>query len=352
MKSLAVIGGGVIGLTCALRAQQLGWRTTVYDTGTATRASWVAAGMLGSLGEGHPGEDALLELTTASARRWPQFLDELGDPRIRVARDSLFIAVDAADLHQLRSLADFVWGHHTEGVTPVPATEIRELEPAVGVRCRGGYLARGEAALDNRRLLAALESALADAGGTVVPRRIDDPDTLTDDQVLMTAGIGMAALRPELGVHPLKGEVIRLQRPANTAVIPRKVVRARVRGRSVYVVPRTDGVVVGATQYEPPDSADFAPEVAGVRDLLDDAVEVMPGLRDYRIAEIGAGMRPCTPDGLPLVGRLDDRTLLATGHGRNGILLAPLTGDIVAGLLTAESTDFADVTDPGRFACL
>jgi glycine/D-amino acid oxidase-like deaminating enzyme len=88
------------------------------------------------------------------------------------------------------------------------------------------------------------------------------------------------------------------------------------------------GVVVGATQYE--HGRDTAPAVAGVRELLDDACEVMPALGEYELAECAAGLRPMTPDNLPVVGRLDDRTLVAAGHGRSGFLLAPWTAATIA----------------------
>jgi glycine oxidase len=92
-------------------------------------------------------------------------------------------------------------------------------------------------------------------------------------------------------------------------------------------VPRADGVVVGATQYE--HGRDTAPAVSGVRELLDDACAVVPALGEYELAECAAGLRPMTPDNLPLVGRLDKRTLVATGHGRSGFLLAPWTAEAI-----------------------
>jgi len=101
-----------------------------------------------------------------------------------------------------------------------------------------------------------------------------------------------------------------------------------VHGRQVYLVPRADGVVVGATQYE--HGRDTAPAVAGVRELLDNACEVMPALGEYELAECAAGLRPMTPDNLPVVARLDDRTLVAAGHGRSGFLLAPWTAATIA----------------------
>lgn len=110
--------------------------------------------------------------------------------------------------------------------------------------------------------------------------------------------------------------------------MPQRVIRARVHGRPVYLVPRPDGVVVGATQYE--HGLDTAPSVSGVRDLLDDACAVLPCLGEYEVAECSAGLRPMSPDNMPIVGRLDERTLVATGHGRSGFLLAPWTAERIA----------------------
>jgi glycine oxidase len=110
--------------------------------------------------------------------------------------------------------------------------------------------------------------------------------------------------------------------------LPQRVIRARVHGRPVYLVPRADGVVIGATQYE--HGRDTAPSVTGVRELLDDACAVIPSLGEYELAECAAGLRPMTPDNMPLVGRVDERTLVATGHGRSGFLLAPWTAERIA----------------------
>jgi glycine oxidase len=145
------------------------------------------------------------------------------------------------------------------------------------------------------------------------------------DAVVIANGIDAPALWPGLAVRPVKGEVLRLRWRKGCMPLLRRVIRGRVHGRQVYVVPRADGVVVGATQYE--HGRDTAPVVSGVRDLLDDACAVLPALGEYELAECAAGLRPMTPDNLPLVARLDERTLVATGHGRSGFLLAPWTAE-------------------------
>jgi glycine oxidase len=146
--------------------------------------------------------------------------------------------------------------------------------------------------------------------------------------VLIANGIDAPSLWPGLRVRPVKGEILRLRWRRGCMPLPERVIRARVRGRQVYLVPREDGVVVGATQYE--HGRDTVPVVSGVRELLDDACAVIPALGEYELAECSAGLRPTTPDNMPLVGRLDEHTLVATGHGRSGFLLAPWTAERIA----------------------
>ena len=155
--------------------------------------------------------------------------------------------------------------------------------------------------------------------------------------MVIANGIDAPALWPGLPVRPVKGEVLRLRWRKGCMPLPQRVIRARVHGRQVYLVPRADGVVVGATQYE--HGRDTAPVVSGVRDLLDDACAVLPALGEYELAECAAGLRPMTPDNLPIVQRLDERTLVAAGHGRSGFLLAPWTAEqIVSELLPVGAT--------------
>ena len=142
--SLAVIGGGVIGRICALAAADAGWDVHVYDAGPAIRAANVAGGMLGSLGEGHPGEEALLTLSAESTALWPGWIQRLGDPSIVTATDSLFVATTAADGDYLSQLARFVWSGQigADRLTALTAREARARENALSSRVRGGYLAR------------------------------------------------------------------------------------------------------------------------------------------------------------------------------------------------------------------
>ncbi|WP_343287376.1 glycine oxidase ThiO [Gordonia sp. SID5947] len=351
--TLAVVGGGVIGLTCALAAADAGHRVRVHDAGVTDRAAWVAAGMLGSLGEGHPGEDELLVCSARSVRRWPDLVARLGDPAVMAATESLFVAETSADAEYLANLAGFVWSRAPrshEDLRPVDLAEIRRREPGLSSRLHSGYVAAGEGAVDNRRLLSRLRDAVAGAGAQFVDERVTDLADIDADQVLVAAGLGTRALLPDVDLHAAKGEILRLRRTRWSVAPPSRVIRARMRGRQVYLVPRDDGVVVGATQYEPLDEGEAVPEVGGVADLLADATDLMPGLRTYELVEAGAGLRPCTADGLPDIRRIDDRVVVAAGHGRNGILLAPYTADIVLRLLTGSDVvgpELSTTTTPG-----
>ena len=327
--SLAVIGGGVIGLSVARRAAQDGWSVRVHRT-EAQGASWVAGGMLAPHSEGWPGEDALLAIGLESLKLWHTgFLDGL-PPEVVTAHESLVVAVDRADVADLKTVADWLSG---QGHPVTVTTAARDVEPLLAQGIRHGFRADTELAVDNRALVAALERACAELGVQWAPP-VDELAAVDADQRVIANGIDAPTLWPGLAVHPVKGEVLRLRWRKGCMPLPQRVVRARVHGRAVYLVPRGDGVVVGATQYE--HGRDTAPVVRGVRDLLDDACAVMPALGEYELAECAAGLRPMTPDGLPLVGRLDECTLAATGHGRNGFLLAPWTAERIAMELVAR----------------
>lgn len=348
-RTLAVVGGGVIGSMIAWQAARKGWDTTIHESDRSESASWVAGGMLGCMGEARRGEDVALDLARASARRWPDVLTALADPTITVASDTVLIAADTADAHELATRADYLLGHGF-AMKPLSGKDIRSVSPGLGSSVRRGYLAMGEGAVDNRALLRALRTAATQAGVAMRTHHVTHVGDLDADQVVVAAGVGVGRLWPPAAVRAEKGEIIRLRRPPTAPPPPDNVIRARWRGRLVYLVPRGDGVVVGATQYEVGVDTDPEPRAGGVGDLLADAIEVMPGLAEYRVSEVGGGMRPVTPDSLPLIGRVDERTVLAAGHGRNGIMLAPITAELVVDHLDGTADPRWSATlDPRRF---
>ncbi|MEZ0051074.1 glycine oxidase [Mycobacterium sp. MAA66] len=324
MRSLAVVGGGVIGLAVARRAALDGWSVRVHRS-EQRGASWVAGGMLAPHSEGWPGEEELLALGLESLALWHSgFLDGLPD-EVVTARESLVVAVDRADVDELRTVAGWL---ATQG-HPVQLTgSARDVEPLLAQGIRHGFRADSELAVDNRLMVEALATHCSQLGVQWAGPVTSLEQTRDADITVLANGIDAPALWPGLPVRPVKGEVLRLRWRRGCMPVPQRVIRARVHGRQVYLVPRADGVVVGATQYE--HGRDTAPSVTGVRDLLDDACAVLPALGEYELAECAAGLRPMTPDNLPIVGRLDERTLVAAGHGRSGFLLAPWTAQRIS----------------------
>lgn len=329
MHSIAVIGAGVIGLAVARRAAQDGWSVRLHGTDDRG-ASWVAGGMLAPHSEGWPGEERQLQLGLESLKLWHSgFLDGLPDDVV-TARESLVVAIDRADAADLKTVAEWL---SAQGHPVTLTSNARDVEPLLAQGIRHGFRAVTELAVDNRAVVDAL-AAHCERLGVQRVGPVADPADVDADMRVIANGIDAPKLWPGLDVRPVKGEVLRLRWRKGCMPVPQRVIRARVHGRQVYLVPRADGVVVGATQYE--HGRDTAPAVTGVRELLDDACAVMPALGEYELAECAAGLRPMTSDGLPIVGRLDERTLVAAGHGRNGFLLAPWTAERIAAELKAS----------------
>lgn len=368
-RRVAVIGGSVIGLACAWTIARSDPATEVVihepdDSGPdgvpTSGAGWVAGGMLAPFSEAWPGEESVFALGVASLRLWPDFLEALAPhtppgPPIRSANHTHMLAVDDADARDLDMAMSWASGNDVVvgGITDadlrrVTRRELREAEPSLARVARAAYRMDTEGAVDNRVLLAALTAACRAEGVTWVREEVSslDDDDVDADRIVLAAGSGSAALAG-LPIRPVKGEVLRLRARPGCEDPPRGVVRAFVRGRPLYLVPRDGGLVVGATQYEHGDDRQVT--VAGVRDLLADAETIFPGIGEYELAEMIAGLRPMTPDNLPVLGADPDdpRLVHATGHGRNGIALTPITAATVraelAGMPVPEAARAAGV---------
>ncbi|WP_197363453.1 glycine oxidase ThiO, partial [Streptomyces clavuligerus] len=362
LSDVLIVGGGLIGLVTAWRAARHGLSVTVADPDPGGGAAQVAAGMLAAVTELHYGEETLLALNLASARRYPAFvaeLEEASGERVGYrACGTLAVALDADDRAHLRELHALQQrcGLESEWLT---GRECRRLEPMLAPGVRGGLRVDGDHQVDPRRLIAALRTACERAGVafrraraerlTVVRGRatgavLSDGTAATAGQVVLAAGSlsgGLDGVPPEVAVpiRPVKGQVLRLALSASPAHPPllSRTVRAVVRGGQVYLVPRASGeLVVGATSEEM--GWDTTVTAGGVYELLRDAHELVPGITELPLTETRAGLRPCSPDNAPLLGPTElPGLLLATGHHRNGVLLAPVTGDALLAALTLGS---------------
>jgi glycine oxidase len=344
------VGGGVIGLACAWRAAQRGARVAVLDRAEPPAgATRVAAGMLAPVGELAFGEPQLLEMTLASARLYPDFVAELeaatGESTGYARQGALHIALDRDEAAELRRVHDLQRSLDLEAEW-LPPRRCRDLEPGLTPSFNGGVLAPGEAAVDPRALTRALLVGLAGAGvevrtGTeVVAGRFEGErlagvrtaagEELRAEAVVLASGAwsGRAEWLPEHArpaVRPVKGEIVELRSRDGAAPCERIVASERV-----YLVPRPDGrLIVGATSEE--QGFDTAVTAGGVHELLREAYRLLPDVAEMELVDAMAGLRPGTPDNLPLIGPgAIEGLVLATGHYRNGILLAPLTADLVA----------------------
>ncbi|GAB7189819.1 glycine oxidase ThiO [Kineococcus sp. NUM-3379] len=369
---LAVVGGGVIGLSCAWRAAQRGLSVALADPSPGSGASHVAAGMLAPVTELHPGEEDLLRLNLEAARGYALFAAEVeaaGGTGVGYRRcGTLAVALDPSDRAVLAEAQDL---QRSLGLTSERLTsrECRRLEPLLSPDVAGGLWVEGDHQVDNRRLLAGLRAACAAAGvrvhaqraavrvrqGRAVGLDLADGTVLAAERVLLTAGAAAgeapgvpAGLLPP--VRPVKGQILRLRTPPALRPVLSRTVRGVVRGASVYLVPREDGeLVVGATSEDR--GFDETVTAGGVYELLRDAQALLPVTAELELAETAARCRPGSPDNGPLVGEgALPGLLLAAGHHRNGMLLAGITGEAVAALLAGEALpDVLRPFSPARF---
>ncbi len=334
----------------------------------------VAAGMLAPVTEARLGEEPLLALNRASWARWPAFAAEVADAAGRPvgyrADGTLVVALDADDRAALEELAA---RHRLMGleVSLLRAREARAVEPGLAPGVRGGLLAAGERSVDPEALVPALRDAAAAAGVTLLSAEVERVTTGPDGGVTgvaLTSGETLAAATTVLAagcrsgsipglpeqarppVRPVKGQILTLRQAPGDPLVGRTL-RGLVRGSSIYLVPRDDGrVAVGATVEER--GWDARPTAGGAYELLRDALALVPGLDDAELVAVRTGLRPGSPDDLPMVGPgAVDGLVVATGHHRNGILLTPITAEAVAAAVLGEPVP-AEVAacDPRRFA--
>jgi glycine oxidase len=368
------VGGGVIGLAGAWQSARAGLSVALVDPEPGHGATWAAAGMLAPVTEAHYGEEALVRLNLAAAGLWPDFARELeaesGLPVGYLRHGTVVVAADASDRLAIDEVLAFQQRLGLDA-TRLSARECRALEPSLAPGLRGGVDVPGDHQVDNRLLVAALLGACQGSGVSLMARRatgvaiapgpravgvdLDGGSTLRAGNVVVTAGCHsheLGGLPPGTlpPVRPVKGLTLRLAAPPDVPRL-RRTVRGLVHGESCYLVPRDDGsVVIGATVEEK--GFDRTVQAGAVYELLRDARTIVPGLDEYELTETAVGLRPGSPDNAPAIGSTGlPGLLVATGHYRNGILLAPLTAEAISGLLTdTATTDVVAPFGPERFA--
>jgi glycine oxidase len=389
---LAVLGGGIVGLSVAWRARMLGMSVVLLERARlGGGATHVAAGMLAPVAEVEFGEAGrrVLELGVRSAGMWGGFAAELERVSgIAVGLRRTGTLVVARDEDEARELERQLVFRESLGLRALRllASEAREREPSLAPTVRLALEAPEDHSVDPRRVVAALRRAcelegvlvrehtpvhgleldsgatrvvgvrvarggVADVGagggaaGDVFEEQSSCESIYARDVVVaMGARSGSLAGLPEgagVPVRPVKGQIVRLRDPAGPGLLERVV-----RFQGGYIVPRGDGrYVLGATMEE----RGFEPcaTAGGVYEMLRDGHELVPGLSELRIEELGVGYRPSTPDNVPVIGAgaLEGLTW-ATGHHRNGILLAPLTAELVRCSLLGEEIGHEPVSSP------
>ncbi len=364
MTRAAVVGGGVIGLACARALAGCGVETTVFEGSKEAReASWAAAGILGA-GSESVSDTPLFRLAREALALWPSVLADLArETGIAVAMHddgTLYVGLDDHDREEIAARGAFLSGAGFPSAV-LSASEARAREPAIAKDALGA-LWIGEARLDNREQVRAYRascerrgvrlrwgesvSALLDRGGTVEGVRAGH-GTVLADAVVLASGAWSEALARTAGLAlptvPVKGQMVRLSAPDG---LIRHVVK---RGMS-YAVPQPGkGIVLGTTAETV--GFDRTLSDASLDAVVANAVRLVPALGSLPRSESWAGFRPRLPDLLPAIGPVLSRPglFVATGHFRNGILLAEVTGRRVADAVLGRADPRFTAFSPERF---
>ncbi|HJU89943.1 MAG TPA: FAD-dependent oxidoreductase [Gemmatimonadaceae bacterium] len=325
---VVVIGGGLVGLCCALALGERGTSVIILDRHLPGEASPAAAGLLAPGVEESDGPAHTFAL--AARDRYPSFVESLAShTRIHVP------------LNRLGILA--VGGEWRAGRSMHPG-ELADLEPCLRHHDTV-TLHEYDGAVDNVQLLAAIRARLAqlplvraiDALAEEISLEGSRPrvttatgDRFEGERLILAAGAWVSWLRGVPGaipVEPVRGQMLALASRA---------LSHGVMGRDAYLVPRGEEILVGATMERVGLQVGTTPEALAA--LHRAAIDICPALSGAPVTRSWSGLRPVSPDMLPIIGPhpADDRVLLACGHSRNGILMAPLTGDCLAALILGE----------------
>jgi glycine oxidase len=347
---VAIAGGGLIGGAIALELAREGLRVGVFDRAEPGReASWASAGILSPAPE-NPGAIPMVPLGKASLALYPEFVaavEEISGQSAGFRPKGTVEALFSDDA--VRQLSTLIALHHGLGLKaePLRAEDARELEPALSSEVEAAALRPDEASVDNRALTQAVLQAAQSSGAEIFPGHTAEAiwreggkcaglqlqsERVSAKWTIVAAGSfssqieGVKAYAP---VRPAKGQMVALR--ADGVRIERVLWSERI-----YLVPRNDGrMLAGATvEYV---GFDKHVTAGGVEKILAGAIELAPGLGSAQIEETWAGLRPDSPDHLPILGPTDiDGLLVATGHFRSGVLLTPITARLIREWITLQ----------------
>ncbi len=359
-RHVIVIGGGVIGLSVGWRAAKAGMRVTVFEAAVVgSGATGAAAGMLAARVESSGDRSPLLDIMLRSRRLWPSFaraVEKASGMDIGYRRYGTLMT---AFNHDEKEKLIGTFPPRADGeLRHISPQEAYRMEDSLAPGLLAGVFSPDDHCVDGRRLAQALKKALIAAGGVCHEHRsvraitrdgarcavtVND-GRMTGDAIVLAAGAWSGkvdGIRPGLlgRIRPVKGQVIALASPRSS------LIKRVIWGYDCYLVPHRDGrILIGATVEET--GYDASVTVDGVYRLLDRARRILPGIDPCPIRDIWGGLRPTGDDGLPLLGHLSRDAypglIVATGHYRNGILLAPETARIILDCLRGGDLAEAD----------
>ncbi|ANM28902.1 hypothetical protein ABI59_03700 [Acidobacteria bacterium Mor1] len=349
-----VVGAGVIGLSLAYELLRRGREVRIHDPAPCSGAGYVAsAGMLAPISEAEIHDTPVVSFGIDSLERYPGFVagvEEIAGRSCAFRQEgTLWVAADRDDAGDLEHLAETLRGKSLE-FEPLDVEALLELEPRLSGRVQSGLRLRSDHQIDPRGLCRALHGAVERLGGIIESRRVSEvrehagrvrgvavldeagqEQLIEAEKVVVCAGVatgrGVRLPIPDIGIRPVKGQILRLRGES--------LLRHVVRTPKVYLVPRGENeLLLGATQEE---MDDLIPTAGAVLDLLRHGWNVLPGIYDVELAEISVGLRPAAGDHEPVIGRTGVEGLyLSTGHYRSGVLLAPASAHYLAELIETD----------------
>ena len=340
-RDILIIGGGVIGLAIAVELKLRGAAVTVVSRDVKQAASQAAAGMLAAMAEKITSRP-MLDLCLKSRWLYPEWirkLEELTGMETGYLPCGILAPVYQLPQDTIPSDSNAVW---------LDKSAIQLYQPGLGEEVVGGWWYPEDGQVDNRCLMRSLLQGAQILGIEIkegvtvqaiqqkqgkVESLITSVGELDADKYVLATGSWSSELLP-IPVRPVKGQMLSLRMPQKPAPLPRILF-----GENVYLVPRQDGrLIVGATVEEVAWTPGNTPQ--GIQNVLNKATKLYPAIADWQIEEFWWGFRPGTPDELPILGQAACENLFyATGHYRNGILLAPATASIMADLIWAQKSD-------------